>query len=141
MSDSVDYFSGSKNVKELRGSDFTANESGLEAFTKIASPDMCLTAILFYAPWCPHCKDTSPIWEKVAKACTFAKMCAVNVEHSENKEAVLKLRETMPHIIPSYPTIWYYVNGEAVEKFDSSSRKRSFDAIMGDLKRLKVKCS
>lgn len=131
----ADYFTRSENVTELRGNSFSDDAS------ELLKNEMCLSAVLFYAPWCPHCKDTAPIWNKLAKTVTFAKLYAVNIEAPETKEFILRVRETHPHIISSYPTIWFYVNGKAVEKFDSTSRKRSFDTLLDDLKRLKVKCS
>jgi thiol-disulfide isomerase/thioredoxin len=132
----MSYFPGNKFVKELSSKDFNPSE-----LTHLQNPAMCLMGVLYYAPWCPHCKDAAPIWEAAAKGNAFSKLCAVNIEAPENKEMMMSIKETTPHFVQSYPTIWYFVGGKPVEKFDSGKRKRSKEAIMDDLQRLKVECS
>jgi len=103
------YFDQSRVVKELTAKDF--NEKATWELKKSGC-----TFVLFYAPWCPHCKAVKSEWEKFAKISTFVKVAAFNCE--KQKTHLLKIREDMPNLVTSYPTIIFYKNSKPVEAYN-----------------------
>ncbi len=71
--------------------------------------------VMFYAPWCGHCKALAPTWEKAGSMVSFCDFMAFNCE--KNKGHLLKIREDMPELVTSYPTIVYYKNGSPTEAY------------------------
>jgi len=66
--------------------------------------------IMMYAPWCGHCKNLKPEWEKLAKQTTkgasISKMdCTTNKITCEKYE------------VKGYPTLIYMRNGKVVENY------------------------
>lgn len=60
-------------------------------------------AVLFYAPWCGHCKKMMPEWEKLGDNVGSVKVLKVNSD--ENQELAQK------HGVSGYPTIMYFKEG------------------------------
>lgn len=60
-------------------------------------------AVLFYAPWCGHCKRVMPHWDNLEKSNVGVNVKKVNSD--ENKELTEK------HGITGFPTIRYFSNG------------------------------
>jgi protein disulfide-isomerase-like protein len=70
----------------------------------------------FYAPWCGHCKNLAPEYEKAAKALKgIASIAAVDAT-----------KEQVNVQIQGYPTIKFFVDGKATE-YDGP---RSADGIV-----------
>lgn len=67
------------------------------------------TVILFYAPWCPHCKDIMPKWnslEKKYKDHSRLRVKKINCdEHQEEAEK---------NQIEGYPTIILFKDGKKI---------------------------
>lgn len=109
------YFIDSKYVVELTPRDF-------EGASTWKLKDKKCSVVLFYADWCPHCKAIQSEWEKLGQIAGFVEVYAFNcAKHAKHTE---KIREDMPGLITSYPTIMFYKNGSPVEAY-KGERKHS----------------
>ena len=62
----------------------------------------------FYAPWCGHCKNLAPIYERVAKVFRRDTDCVVaKLDANDEKNAAVKRRFQ----INSYPTLLFFPQG------------------------------
>ncbi len=117
----MSYFSKSNNVKELTCKDFDDSQ-----VNKLRNQESC--AILFYAPWCIHCKNVAPIWEKLAARLPYFNLyafdCVANAGHHD------KIKNDYPDMINGYPTIWFYENGLPVSKYEG---QRSEELLMKEI--------
>ena len=120
--ESQDYFGpNNKFVKELVPSDF---DSAVPWQLKSIDNKKVSGLVLFYAPWCPHCKVVAPEWEKAGKMSGFCDFYAFNCE--KNKNHVMKIKEDMPELIQGYPSIIYYENGVPGEAYVDPRDAKSF---------------
>ena len=83
-------FMGSKRVAELR------SLGEVDSATKAGKP----TVVMFYAPWCPHCRNTKPVLDKVAER-------LVNIEFKQI-DASGNAEVRGPYGVTAYPTIKYF---------------------------------
>lgn len=125
--ESKDYFGKSnKYVKELTPVDFSSYQPSTIIKSKNTKGNGLM---MFYAPWCPHCKDLAPIWEAAAKISGFCDFYAFNCE--KYKGHVLKIQESTPNLIQGYPSVIIYKNGEPFEVYDGGrSVKELLDVCM-----------
>ncbi len=113
--DSTSYFDGSKFVKELSPKDFDSVSSWKLKKNKCA-------IILFYKPGCQYCKDIEPQWTALGETAAFFDVYALNAE--KYKGHVAKIREEMPNLITSYPTIVIYQDGTPQEHYQGKREWR-----------------
>jgi thioredoxin-like negative regulator of GroEL len=119
--ESDDYFSKSKFVIELQPSSFDS-----EATWKLRE-HKC-SAVLFYAPWCPHCKAMKETWEQLGETAAFYDVCAFNCE--KHKEHVAKIKEDMPELVRGYPTMILYKQGVPVENVGTTTEDRTLSRLV-----------
>jgi len=117
----TNFFSRSKFVKELGAKDFDVNNSKL-----LKSKDCCI--IMFYAPWCGHCKNMKPIWEQVGQKTVFFKVYSVNCE--KQSELLDRIREEDPSFVQYYPTIVIYNKGRPVKKLQDRNVETLVSEVM-----------
>uniref|UniRef100_A0A8C6GSZ5 Protein disulfide-isomerase A5 n=1 Tax=Mus spicilegus TaxID=10103 RepID=A0A8C6GSZ5_MUSSI len=96
------------------------------------------TLVMFYAPWCPHCKKVIPHFTATADAFKEdRKIACAAVDCVKDKNQDLCQQEA----VKAYPTFHYYHYGKLVEKYESDRTELGFTSFIrtlreGDLKRL-----
>lgn len=82
-----------------------------------------LSVILFYADWCMHCKAAIGLWKEfAAKASGMCKVMAFNCANPNNVDHCDKIKRSMPGLIPSFPTIIFFKNGQPIESITQEQR-------------------
>lgn len=75
--------------------------------------------VLFYAPWCPHCKSLLPIWDNLQEKHKSSGQVQIGkVDCDKNEE------EAKKHGIQGYPTIILFKQGKKVATFDEADRSQ-----------------
>ncbi len=64
--------------------------------------------VLFYAPWCGHCKKFHPEFSKAATTLKKENLYLAKVDATENKELAKRFK------ITGYPTVKLFSNGRAI---------------------------
>jgi protein disulfide-isomerase-like protein len=79
--------------------------------------------VIFYAPWCGHCKRTMPEFEKLQQSFKGqVKLVSINADLEENKELVQSQK------VQGFPTIRYFPSGMS-GKFDEYNGERTAEAF------------
>jgi len=102
------YFEGNRSVKELSPEDFNPVSSWKLKKNKCA-------IILFYKPGCRYCRDVKPQWEQLGETAAFFSVHAFN--SAKYHAHIAKIKEEMPSLVTSYPTIVIYENGDPKEHY------------------------
>lgn len=78
--------------------------------------------VLFYAPWCGHCKKMMPEWDQFMEESKDGDVMVVKVNADEDKELAEK------HGVKSFPTIKFYSNGldSEAEEYDGNRTASAF---------------
>jgi hypothetical protein len=63
-------------------------------------------------------------WEKFGAKAGFMEVAAFNCE--KYKTHLLKIREDMPNLIITFPTLIFYKNGEPIEAFTGERTLKNF---------------
>lgn len=117
------YYTNTKFVTELSPKDFDSVSLHL---LKRKEPS---SMVLFYKPTCPYCQQVKETWKQVGKVTkNFTKFYALNGD--KYSDFIFSVREDVPELIKTYPTILAYKNGEPVEKLMGGEKKRHFWNIL-----------
>ena len=116
--DSSNLFDNAKLVKELSPKDFDPNKVWQLKSKKC-------TLVIFYCAWCGHCKAAVDVWTKLANYAAFVDFAAFNCQ--KHNGHIRKIKNDMPQMVTSYPTIIGYVKGDPVETFEGD---RNFDNLL-----------
>jgi protein disulfide-isomerase-like protein len=68
------------------------------------------TLVMYYAPWCGHCKKLAPHWKDLAKEVQGTNVVIAKIDMTENEIEGLR--------ITSFPTIFFYPAGGERVAFD-----------------------
>lgn len=87
------------------------------------------TAILFFAPWCGHCRHLKPEWKKLEESIGF--MNVVSLDCDKYGAFAEKFNEAHGEnfSIKGYPTIMFFKNGKPVKVYTGS--RKSKDILEG----------
>ena len=109
----VVYFFGDQiNLSMAEG--FTSEEEEASVGKKVL--------VLFYAPWCPHCKDIMPTWDKLQqKHATDAKVDIKKIDCEKNPE------KAKDNGVQAFPTIVLFKDGKKIAVFDDERTETSIE--------------
>ncbi|RIA89439.1 protein disulfide-isomerase tigA precursor [Glomus cerebriforme] len=93
-------------------------------FNEIALNPEKNTLVEFYAPWCGHCKNLAPTYEKVAQNYAQESDCVVaNIDATQNKDIAEKYE------IRGFPTIKFFPKGENKTSIDYQGGRSEKDFV------------
>lgn len=113
----VVYFFGDQinlNLNLNRTEGFTSEEEEASVGKKVL--------VLFYAPWCPHCKDVMPTWDKLQK--NHAADKGVDVKKVDCEKNPEKAKDNG---VQAFPTIVLFKDGKKIAVFDDERTETSIE--------------
>jgi len=123
MIEQEDYFGPNhKYIIELTSKDFDTNKvwkikPRKNYKTQTVARPVC-GLVLFYAPYCIHCKAVKDEWIRAASMAGFCDFYAFNcIKNSAHAD---KIKSDLPELITGYPSIIIYRNGEPSEIFSGN---------------------
>nr|QBK87055.1 MAG: thioredoxin [Marseillevirus LCMAC103] len=104
------FYEDSPYVRELTPRDFDDY-----LVWKVANGGGLCAVVIFYAPWCAHCRKFKNAFEGAARRAAFIDFWAFNCE--KYRGHIEKIRSDMPKLVTTYPTILAYRGGAPSEQF------------------------
>jgi thiol-disulfide isomerase/thioredoxin len=83
-----------------------------------------VTLILFFAPWCPHCKEVKPIFDELQKEYSGDKKVKISIVNGDEDKESIKSNN-----VTSYPTILLKTKNNA-EEYKGRKTKENFENII-----------
>lgn len=105
MQGHVGNLKGSFNVETMQNADDEdmMNEDVMESMTGSMGGSGGSEVVLFFAPWCGHCKNMMPEWDSLGSSIGNTTVMKVNAD--ENSDLVSQ------NGVQGFPTIIYFGNG------------------------------
>lgn len=85
--------------------------------------------VIFYAPWCKHCKKKAKMWEEIGSL--FLNkffVSSVNVENVERNNDLVKIN----YNVKLYPSIFYVTKNGNLHKYDGILDKEDIICFIWD---------
>ena len=83
-----------------------------------------VTLILFFAPWCPHCKEVKPIFDELQKDYSGDKKVKISIVNGDEDKESIKSNN-----VTSYPTILLKTKNNT-EEYKGRKTKENFENII-----------
>jgi len=83
--------------------------------------------LMMYAPWCGHCQQLKPSWEKLSKSPGVAGVKVGKVDCTA-EDSLCK-----EYSVQGYPTLLYFRNGAMLKKYEGD---KSLDALKAFVKKM-----
>ena len=118
MINNNNFFVNDENIINLVKKDFKIKNNKIKLINKKFHKKK--TLLLFYAPWCSHCKEMIPIWEEVADLFKNIIMIgAINCDDIYNDNDSLKISFGIKY----YPVVKYIDESGVIEDVDQLLNK------------------
>lgn len=112
-----DYFRNDKFV-------ITLTPSSFDDIKSYKLKEHKCSIVLFYAPWCTHCKKLIEVWKQLAETSVFFNVCAFNCE--KYKDHCELIREQDSSLINGYPSIIIYKKGLPIKRYEEERTLKNF---------------
>lgn len=90
--------------------------------------------ILFYAPWCGHCRDIKPIYIQMAEKFKRSNVKAFAVNGDKNKDLLRRIDpDVWGYQVRGFPTIIGYSNGKYYSEYGMDPNNREVFRTLNDL--------
>jgi thiol-disulfide isomerase/thioredoxin len=90
--------------------------------------------ILFYAPWCGHCKDMKPIYIQMADKLKGFNVRAFAVNGDKSKDLLRRINpEVWGYLVRGFPTIVGYHKGKFYSEYGMDPNNRQVFRTLDDL--------
>jgi protein disulfide-isomerase-like protein len=110
---------GTESYEEVTDESIETNNNNEEGFSNKLT-DSTKQLVLFYAPWCPHCKTMMPDWDKFA-AENKSSVKAKKVNSDEDPETVKEYE------VQGFPTILLLdSNGKKIADYQGERNTKAF---------------
>mmetsp|Transcript_27688 Transcript_27688/g.54527 ORF Transcript_27688/g.54527 Transcript_27688/m.54527 type:complete len:507 (+) Transcript_27688:41-1561(+) len=86
--------------------------------------------VMFYAPWCGHCKSFKPEFGDAATQLAGSDVTVGALDATKHPKSAKK------YGVEGYPTIWYFKDGKNVEKYEGGRTAKAVVDYINDPKRM-----
>lgn len=88
-----------------------------------AAIDAAPLFVMFYAPWCGHCKRLRPVWTELAETLANSGVKLAGVDATESELLALRFA------IGGYPTLLFFPNATHMHEYRGGRSKEALEAF------------